>query len=74
MILDKNEFVMNLLLFIHFGSDSSLEVTCSLHVFHLWYRGKLHQLGKPLLYYLLLKRNICVVKTIFIICLLFSGE
>ena len=32
-----------------------LEVICSLCVFHLWYREKLHKLRKPLLYYLVCK-------------------
>ena len=37
-ILEWNDLVMTLVLFIHFFSFH-LEVTCSLHVFHLWYRG-----------------------------------
>ena len=32
-----------------------LEVTCSHHLLHLWYREKRHQSRKPLLYYLLFK-------------------
>ena len=49
-----------------------LELTCSLHVFYLWYRGKRHQLRKTLLYYFGIYVNInnCILKNMFIVCLL----
>ena len=64
----------NNLTFYSFCFSFCLEVTCSIHVFHLWFRGKLRQSRNPLLYYLVLKRNKCVVQTLFILCLLFLGE
>ena len=51
-----------------------LEVTCSLCVFHLWYRGKTASVNKNfsnIIWYL--NRNNWVVKTVFVVCLLLLG-
>ena len=45
------------LTFYSFCFSLCLEVTCSRHVLHLWYRGKWPQLRKPLLYYLVYIRK-----------------
>ena len=48
----------------------NLEVTWSLNVFHLWYIGKRCQQRKNISIIWYLKRNNCIVKNIFIVCLL----
>ena len=63
---DRNWLCHDPLKFYSFCFSFHLEVTWSLHVFHLFFRGKQRQPRKPLLYYLVFKEN-CFVK-IFLSC------
>ena len=47
VISERNDLVIIILRLYIFSFH--MEVTCSLHLFHLLYRGKRHQLRKPLL-------------------------
>ena len=53
--------------FCAFCFSFRMEVTHSLHVFHLLYIGKQPQSRNLFLYYLVFKRNNCFVKTLFIV-------
>ena len=71
-VFREKRIVHDYLPFYSFCFSFHSEVTCSLHVFYLCYRGKRHQLRKPLLYYfdIYVNRNKCILKTLFIVSLL----
>ena len=50
----------------------NLKLTRSLHLFHLWYRGKRRHLRKPYTYYLVFKEKQLHFKNYYIVRLLFQ--